>query len=252
MPTDIYGLPTGDINYGAGYGWLPFQNQRDQLLAQLYGMQGGLGQSLLNTLGQYATDPAAGPLGLSAFARYGGGAQNVAAGTNGAGIHNPYGGIFDRLLQGLSQSVMNPGSPFNPDNNGQYNTDAAKIDPNKSPMMTPESAAKAPDGTQEFWKQWPGYSNEQRNTMRNIAGVPGYDTGGAIPVPVPTPVVPPATTADPFAAFGGSALVNAMRQYESTHGAGTGQEFINTIQNIAHMGMSCGQHKLHLLLHLHG
>jgi len=148
MNYDTYGLPSGGFEYGTGAGWLPGVAQRDQLLASLYGMQGGLGQNLLNTLTNLITSPTSGPLGLAATAKFGN-PQGIAAGTGGAGFDNSqYTSVFDALLKGLSQSVMNPGSPFNPANKGQYNTGAAKIDPNKAPAPTPEAAAQAPNAWQ--------------------------------------------------------------------------------------------------------
>lgn len=176
-----YGLPDQPITYGQGAGWLPFVNERDQLLASLYNSQGQLGSNILGSLLKLASDPAAGPLGLLASGAFGGGAQNIAAGTGGKGIASPYSGLLDRLLTGLSQSVMNPGSPFNPDNGGQYNTGAAgvpKIDPNKAPMMTPESAAAAPNQAVDWTKAWNTYNPNDQKPIPGAALGAGITLGG--------------------------------------------------------------------------
>ena len=183
-------LPSGGFDYGMGSGWLPFQNQRDQLLASLYLGQGGLGQGLLGTLQQMISSPTSGPLGLAATAAYGG-PQGIASGTGGAGIDNSqYTSLFDSLLKGMSQSVMNPGSPFNPANNGQYNTSAAQpIDPNKAPAPTPEQAAKAPNQAGDMVKAWEAYNPGQKHPDRGmygmlgggiLTGIPGFEEGGLV------------------------------------------------------------------------
>lgn len=160
--------PNSPFTIGGGYGYLPFVQSQDQLLSSLYLGQGGLGNNLLDTLAKLREDPNSGPAGLAAYQQYGGGAQNIAAGTGGKGIANPYETIFDRLLKGLSGSVMNPGSPFNPDNNGQFNPSAAKIDPNNAPAPNPQAAAEAPNNAQALIDAYKAYHGGQ-----GPAGIPG-------------------------------------------------------------------------------
>lgn len=280
MTTDQYGLPVGDINYGTGAGWLPLLNQRDQLLAAMDASRGQLGSGLLNTVVDLMRSPTAGPLGLAAYGSFGGGAQNIAQGTGGEGIPNPYGGLMDRLLAGLAGAVMNPGSPFNPDNKGQYNPGAAEvIDPFKAPMMTPEAAAKAPNTAPDLIKAWEAYNPGKTHPDRGMYGLQyggGVSFGdnmmhalfgaevptstpvpGQPPMPIPTPpsstpMASPAPAspaapgsikgpgmeggaggADPFALYGGRALVEAQKKY--TDRGGDPERFINTIKNIAYL-----------------
>lgn len=147
--------------------------QRGQLGTSLYGQQAQSGQNLLDTVVNLLKDPNAGPLGLSAYAKYGAGAQNIAQGTGGQGIANPNASLLDRLLGSLSGAV-GPNTEFSAVNNGAATTDYPKADPNKAPMMTPESAAQAPDNRQALVDAWGAF---------NPGKTLGVDEGVKYPVP---------------------------------------------------------------------
>jgi len=256
MATDVYGLPTESINYGMGAGWLPFLNQRDQLLAAMDASRGQLGAGLLDTVTNLMRDPAAGPLGLAAYGAFGGGSQAASQATGGAGVPNPYGGLMDKLLAGLSQAVMNPGSPFNPENKGQYNTGAVPIvDPNKAPMMTPESAAKAPNVAQDWINAWEAYNPGKTHPDRAVAGlmhggearfgdgmmramfgadVPVYDDGGTMAIPGAGAMPGAETQPDPM-----MLLKKAEEKYVSK--GGTSDTYWKTLKQISRLAQAVNE-----------
>lgn len=147
-----YGIPSDPITYGGGAGYIPFYTDllKDNTALQLG--QGSLANDFFKNLLDLRSNPAAGPLGLAAFGAFGGGAQNVAAGTGGKGLVDPYGGAFDRALGGLMSGIFsNPGSIYNPDNKGQVNTSKTTFnDPNQAPALTPTTAAQADNGAQSW------------------------------------------------------------------------------------------------------
>lgn len=147
--------------------------QRGQLGNSLYDTQAKTGQGLLDTVTKMVEDPNAGPMGLSAYAKYGGGAQAVSQGTGGQGAPSPYGGLLDELLGNLKGAV-GPGTEFQNVNSGDLTTDYGKIDPNKAPTMTPENAAKAPDTRQALVDAWGAFNPDK--TL-------GVDPGVKYPVP---------------------------------------------------------------------
>ncbi len=162
--------------------------QRGQLNNNLYHEQAVGGQALLDQLTKLMQDPTAGALGLSAFARYGGGAQNVAAGTGGAGIANPNASLYDTLLKALSGEVA-PGTQFSQINAGGDPTQLGtagtpKVDPNKAPAPTPEAAAQAPNEAQNWQDAWKAFNPGK---MLGVDQGIQYPTPGA-PAPTPAPV----------------------------------------------------------------
>ncbi|MDE1850052.1 MAG: hypothetical protein KGI00_04970 [Candidatus Micrarchaeota archaeon] len=168
---DMYGIPSGDVTIGGGFGYLPYYDASQKNLNDLYKTQGSLGENLLSELTKLRLDPTAGPAALAAFNQYGGGAQNIAQGTGGVGVPFKEQSLYDQLIQGLGQGIMNPGSPFNPANKGQFNLEAApytKPDANNAPAPTPQKAAEAPNNAQALIDAYKAYHGGQ--TPPGLAG----------------------------------------------------------------------------------
>ncbi len=148
-----------------------------------YTTSSGIGKDLLTNLITLAKDPAAGPLGLSAFAQYGGGAQNVAAGTGGAGIANPHAALLDTILSSLTKNALSAQAP-------DPSATTAPIDPNKAPALTPEQAAKAPnEAPSNFGFSSPEEASKMHDYFVAKGMIPAAKRGATIPLPSPIPAL---------------------------------------------------------------
>lgn len=248
------------INYGLGTGWLDYYNQLADMLTKQGAAQGSTGVSTLDQLTKLLTSPTGGPLGLAATAAYGN-PQGIAEKTGGKGIDTgQYTSNYDKLLNALIgyTSNINKGA-----------SDIPAVDPNKAPAMTPESAAQAKQVGQSWIDAWrayhpgqpdpvPGYSlGGIVDRMLNGGVVPKLAGGGeATPTPTPDDTTPKPTVnpgapqpvqfdprlnfdnrnqpaADPYAAYGGKELVDAMNKY--VQGGGDANKFVRTVQAIGRL-----------------
>lgn len=249
------------INYGMGTGWLDYANLLSQMLTQQGAAQGATGTSVLGQLANFLTSPTAGPLGLAATAAYGN-PQAIARATEGKGFDaSPYTSNFDQLLNSLVGYTSNI---------NKQASDIPVVDPNKAPAPTPENAAKAPNIARDWVEAYNAYHPGAKSPLSaqyglkgggviadmadRMLGVPQMRDGGtATPTPTPgnnkpTPSTvpqPPSRIAgpsfegagggqDPYAAYGGKGLVDAMTKYVSA--GGDANKFVRTIQAIGKLG----------------